>query len=357
MRHGAQFRKITNEMLFELGLSHLLVLSEDDLKARLPTLFAEGEIGVDIDLIEGMPVISSVKSFSPGAHAGLHTGFIIKDIDGSSVEQLLSVGEEDLIPPFNERNRQNNITLLLLGRLYGPPETAVSISYLDENGDRHEKRITRTRRREGRVFSEAMPPFFIEFESRRLEKGIGYIRFNHFAAPVDEKFIGALKSMGDAPGVIIDLRRNSGGFLRTLDSMARNFISQGTLFYKVRLKDRTINKVLDPVESVYTGPVVLIIDETSMSCSEIFASSMQAIGKAVVVGERSPGYSLLADWIKLPNGDSFMHTIGQNLTPDGQVVEERGVIPDIEVGLDREMLLKGNDSQLQAAIEYIKNKD
>lgn len=117
-------------MLFELGLSHLFVLSEDDLKARLPTLFAEGEIGVDIDLIEGMPVISSVKSFSPGAHAGLHTGFIIKDIDGSSVEQLLSVGEEDLIPPFNERNRQNNITLLLLGRLYGPPETKAQLPLL-----------------------------------------------------------------------------------------------------------------------------------------------------------------------------------------------------------------------------------
>ncbi|CAB1063133.1 hypothetical protein D1BOALGB6SA_7916 [Olavius sp. associated proteobacterium Delta 1] len=53
-----------------------------------------------------------------------------------------------------------------------------------------------------------MPPAFIEFESKRLAENIGYIRFNHFAEPVDTKFIAAIEAMGDSRAMIIDLRAN-----------------------------------------------------------------------------------------------------------------------------------------------------
>jgi len=44
-------------------------------------------------------------------------------------------------------------------------------------------------------------------------------------------------------------------------------------------------------------------------------------------------------------------------TPDGIILEGRGVVPDIEVKLDRELLLQGVDSQLEAAIAYIQRQD
>ena len=50
-----------------------------------------------------------------------------------------------------------------------------------------------------------------------------------------------------------------------------------------------------------------------------------------------------------------MHTIAQNRSPDGQIIEDHGVVPDIEVELDREALLKGRDSQLQAAVAYLRS--
>ncbi len=48
-----------------------------------------------------------------------------------------------------------------------------------------------------------------------------------------------------------------------------------------------------------------------------------------------------------------MHTVAQPLTPDGRVIENNGVVPDLKVRLDRESLLKGETPQLQVAIEYI----
>jgi C-terminal processing protease CtpA/Prc len=48
-----------------------------------------------------------------------------------------------------------------------------------------------------------------------------------------------------------------------------------------------------------------------------------------------------------------MYPVAQLATPDGAVLEGRGVVPDIEVGLDRGMLLKGIDSQLAAAVKYL----
>jgi C-terminal processing protease CtpA/Prc len=48
-----------------------------------------------------------------------------------------------------------------------------------------------------------------------------------------------------------------------------------------------------------------------------------------------------------------MYPVAQIATPDGKVLEGHGVIPDIEVKLDREMLLKGVDSQIESAIRYL----
>jgi carboxyl-terminal processing protease len=99
--------------------------------------------------------------------------------------------------------------------------------------------------------------------------------------------------------------------------------------------------------------LVLLIDQLTGSAGELFAGCLQAMGRAVVVGERSPGAVTESDMMVLPNGAIFMYPVAQLATPDGIVLEGHGVVPNIEVRLDREMLLKGIDSQLEAAIAYL----
>jgi carboxyl-terminal processing protease len=98
------------------------------------------------------------------------------------------------------------------------------------------------------------------------------------------------------------------------------------------------------------------VDEFCASSSEEFAGGLQAIGRAVIVGNRTPGKVLIADFKQLPNGATFVYPVAVTRLANGTVLEGHGVIPDIEVALDRALLSQGRDSQLEAAINYLEQK-
>lgn len=100
----------------------------------------------------------------------------------------------------------------------------------------------------------------------------------------------------------------------------------------------------------------MLIDVLSILSAEEFSGGMQAIGRAVIVGDRSPGIVVVGEITQLPNGVTFMYPTERTATADGSVLEAHGVTPDIEVALDRSLLLQGIDSQLEAAIGYITNE-
>jgi len=343
------FFRIMNEMLFELGVSHLAVLPADQMA---PSLSAEGSIGIDVRLLGDDAVITSVKPGSPGSEAGLRPGFVIKSIDGVSTEEIRS--SAFMMPPFNSRNESLNVIHAIMGRLDGAPGTAVSIAYLDGRGEAHERSIVRARR-SGEVSSvgEGLPPFLIDFEATRLDGNIGYIRFNAFVPPVDQKFADAIGSVGDAVGLIIDIRGNDGGVFPVRKLLAERLVTERVLVWRYRSRDDTTDVYLDPADTVYEGPVVVLIDGGSISSAEEFAGALQAIDRAVIVGERTPGRVLVCDFLELPNGAILMYPTHQTMIPGGTVLEGRGVIPDITVALERGQLLEGTDAQLQAAIRYI----
>jgi carboxyl-terminal processing protease len=347
---------LINHMLFELNLSHLLAIYPEDMKRYMPVLFAEGEIGADVRLLEGEAVLTRVRPGTPAAQAGLHPGFVIERIDGKPVEQIINEGEDLLIPPFNPRNRLNNLSGMIAGYIYGPPDTTVKLHFRDKNGSLKETEIQRKSRGRGRVAMDAMPPYYVEFETKRLAQNIGYFRFNHWAGAVDEKFIAALKAMGDARGLIIDLRGNPGGYLGVVHTITKHLLTAKTLVASWKFRKRRVEYRFDSARDAYPGPIVILMDVRSTSSSEYFAGSMQSIKRAVVVGERSPGYLLIANWKKLLNGASFMYAFAQPVMPDGKVIEGHGVVPDIDVKLDRAALLAGKDTQLEAAVNYLISK-
>jgi C-terminal peptidase prc len=347
------FYELINKMLFELNVSHVAVVPPDDLQQIEPILSAEGSIGMDLRLLDGVAVITAVKPGSPADQAGLRPGFVVQRIGGQTVEQIAR--ETRLIPPLNDRNQRKRITASILERAYGPADTMVSIAYLDERGEAHETAIRRTQR-DGRVaLADGLPPFFIEFEARRLDDDIGYIRFNAFLPPVNQRFPEALESLRDARGLIIDLRGNHGGFFEVRKALAEQLVQERRLFWSYQRRDSTREVYLEPAENAYAGPLVVLIDVMSISSAEEFSGAMQAIGRAAIVGEQSAGVVVAADWMQLPNGATFMYPIEQTRTADGTVLEGRGVIPDIEVALDRALLLQGRDSQLEAALRYLQS--
>jgi carboxyl-terminal processing protease len=210
-----------------------------------------------------------------------------------------------------------------------------------------------TKRRGVAVGPKGMFFLAVEFEARRLDNGIGYIRLNTFQPPLVAQISKAIKSMGNVPGIIFDLRGNSGGEIERMPDL---FLTERAFLFTRRARDSETKVFFEPADNVYRGPLALLIDQTSGSASELFAACLQAIGRAVVVGERSPGGVMESDVKIFPNGAIFLYPVAQISTPDGTVLEGYGVVPDIKVELDRELLLKGIDSQLDSAIRYIEKE-
>ncbi len=345
------FYFLINKMLFELNVSHIGVIPPEEKEQLEPVLSAEGSIGIDIRLLDGEAVITSVLPGSPGEQAGLRPGLVIQQINGKTVDEWAS--EVWSIPPLHERNERKRLTSKLQEQVYGPLDTAVDLVYLDAHGETHEVTIQRTQR-DGRVLlGDEFPPFYVEFESRRLDEEIGYIRFNAFLPPIDQRFPEALASLRDTRGLIMDLRGNHGGVFPVRKGLAEQLVQKRALFWSYKGRNSIQEVYLDPVPNVYSGPIVVLIDVMSASSAEEFSGALQAIGRAVVVGERSAEICVTAEVLQLSNGAVLMYPNAQTRTADGTVLEGLGVIPDITVTLERDQLLEGIDVQLQAAVQTI----
>jgi len=349
-KNDEDFHALINKMLWELKVSHVAFIPPGFFAALEPVVFAAGGIGVKVRMLDGQTVITSVDPESPAQKAGLRPGFIIQVIDGIPVAQIEKEVKRER-PPYNDRGRMAQITNGIMGRIYGTPETEVSIAYSDERGEKREKIITRAKRSGAAVGPKGMFFFALEFEARRLDNNVVYIRLNTLQPEFATQISNAIKSMGNVSGVIIDLRGNSGG---EIERMLDMFLVEKTFLYLKKTRKGETKIFSDPPKDVYKGPLVVLIDVMSGSASELFAACLQALGRAVVMGDRSPGSVMESDPMIFPNGAILMYPIAQLSTPDGTVLEGHGVIPDIEVGLRREMLLKGIDSQLDSALRHIK---
>jgi carboxyl-terminal processing protease len=245
------------------------------------------------------------------------------------------------------------LTRRLLSLIYGDSGTCVTLTYLDEKDEWHEGCIERVQRpRVAYMTGMPLPPFHLEFESSRLGGNIDYIRFNTFHPDLIPNMITAVAELQDAAGIIIDLRGNPGGDPAASEQLAAQFLDGQVAFGNWITRAGTFPWLITG-ENVYPGLLVILIDALSFSASEHFSSGMQTLGRAVIIGERSPGGATGANVKILSNSAILIYPVINGVTADGAVIEGSGVIPDINVALERSQLLAGIDAQLQAAVQYI----
>jgi C-terminal processing protease CtpA/Prc len=145
-RNDEEFYGFVNEMLWELNVSHASLVPPGFLARREPLVCAEGSPGMDVRVLDGVAVVTSVTPGFPAQKAGLRPGYAIQAVDGIPVEQMVVEAGLVVRPPRNSRHRIALITKAILGRIYGVPGTEVSIAYSDERGEKSEKKTVRLKR-------------------------------------------------------------------------------------------------------------------------------------------------------------------------------------------------------------------
>jgi carboxyl-terminal processing protease len=344
--------EVLNPMLFELGVSHIGALPPELGSQMDPMTFATGSLGMDVRLLEAKPVVTQVTAGSPADKAGLRSGTVITSVDGRTPEDLAA--ESLQTPPDNERNRRVHLVKGVRQLLYGETGQEVVIEYLDAD-DQPQRATLQYAKRPGTCaeIDPSLPPACTEFEAKRLADGAGYIRFSGFLPTALDSVLQAIDDLRDAPALIIDLRGNPGGVFQVRTAIASHLVGEEKLFMRYQRRDGLEEAYLDPVPDAYQGQVVILVDEFSWSSTEEFAGSLQAMGRATIVGSQTPGRCLVQDVALLPKGVLLIYPSAQPQTPDGRVLEDNGVVPDMEVALDRGQLLQGFDAQLEAALTYL----
>lgn len=121
-------------------------------------------------------------------------------------------------------------------------------------------------------------------------------------------------------------------------------------------RDGSMMFVLNPRPLPFTGPVAILVDELSMSTSEILAGGLKDLNRARVFGTKTPGAALPSRIDILPNGDRFQYAFANYISTGGKPLEGLGVVPDTEVPLTRAALLGGHDPALDAAVAWVRSR-
>ena len=269
--------------------------NEQDVEAaRIRREGEYGGIGASINYANKNPLIVSVYKGYAADKAGLKSGDVIIKIDNQTLKEL---------------EREDSSSLLL-----GIPESPISIEVL-----RNGKILKFDLKREKIEINPV--PFY-----KKIDNETGYIvltRFNEKAASEIKKAFESLKEEG-IKSLILDLRSNPGGLLGEAVNISNFFLPKGkvitTTKAKVKKWSNTYLSRNNPLDLEI--PMVVLINGTSASASEIVTGALQDYDRAVVMGKRSFGKGLVQRYRTLSYGTQLKVTISKYYTPSGRCIQE-----------------------------------
>lgn len=201
--------------------------------------------------------------------------------------------------------------------------------------------------------------------AKTLNSNIAYLKLNTFEnLSAAREFEKTLRQFRSADGLIIDVRGNGGGLLQNAIDIGSMFIREGIIVQTVDREGRR-ERLESTGRVLWTKPVVMLINESSASASEILAGALRDNNVATLVGAHTFGKASVQNVRQLNDGSAVLLTIAKYLTPNGEDINKRGISAEVEVLVptkeaeaepEVEVPEEENDIQLQKAIEILKAK-
>jgi C-terminal processing protease CtpA/Prc len=307
-------------------------------------------------------VVVEVGQRSVASEAGLRAGDELILVDGTPALQALD--ETPLL--WNSASTPHNRRYLQAATMFqGPVGSAVGLTWRSPGGREHSASLTRSADVGAILAAFGGAVFGDPIESYVLPSGLGYIRVGSFSQEVSQvggRFAGALGDLMDAgvPGIVLDLRDNSGGLVQLAMAIAGHFFDDyervSDLYYadgRGAFAYRGFIEVL-PGEPAYDGPLAVLVNEMTGSAGDLFVYALQHEGRALVVGETPSGGFVgeVSDGqYLLPGGLQMQVPTGRVTDPlTGQaLIEGTGVLPDVRVPRTWKSIVSPQDEVLQAA--------
>jgi carboxyl-terminal processing protease len=205
-------------------------------------------------------------------------------------------------------------------------------------------------------------------ETKSLSDNMFYIKLNTFENQNSGADMArALKEANSksAKGLVLDLRNNGGGLLRMAVDIASMFIKDGVIVYTVD-RDGRRETLSSTGKVIWAKPVVVLVNESSASASEILAGALMDDGIATIVGTHTFGKAYVQNVRTLDDGSAILVTVAKYYTPSGHDISEKGIIPNVliempeissEEAQGEEINIKEEDDvQLKKAVEILKGR-
>jgi carboxyl-terminal processing protease len=189
-----------------------------------------------------------------------------------------------------------------------------------------------------------------------LDNNVAYIRLFTFGDNTTQELEAALKaSLAQKPvGLILDLRANGGGYLKTAIEVGSQFVSKGPILFERYGNGKEQQYSALPGGLATKIPMIVLVDEGTASASEIVAGAIQDTGRGKLVGVTTYGKGSVQDWAELKNSQGAVRiTIAHWLTPNKRLIDKQGLTPDLEVKLTEEDIKNQNDRQLTEAAKLL----
>ena len=277
---------------------------------------------------DGRIVVIDVFNGSPSHKAGLKSGDIVIKVDGESLEG--KTGSE--LSNYVKNNAKDKVTLTIVR-------------------DDNEMDITIN-------LSEVEIPSVNGEVIKNDNQNIGYINISLFANNTYKQFKSKLEELEqkNIDGLIIDVRNNSGGYLKSVTDICSLFLEKGKIIYQLE-DSKGVTKKKDKTKEKREYGVVVIINGASASASEILATAINESYGGFTVGTKSYGKGTVQETKKLLDGSMIKYTSQKWLTPLGNSIDGIGITPTNYVELNSDYFDNPNidtDNQIIEAIKLLK---